>query len=69
MKSYNKSITDQLRKTEFNMIKHSPQPDMFHNGIQDLHNMYDSNIVLYGAGRPSRFVAPGNTIQSFEPQT
>jgi hypothetical protein len=69
MKSYNKEITDQLRKAEFNMIKHTPQPDMFHNGIESLHDTYDSSVVLYGAGRPSRYVAPGNTIQSFEPET
>ena len=67
MNSYNRKIANRLLHDELKMINNTSQPEMLYNELDGLNELHNS--IMYGGGRPSKYIQSGNNIQSSEPST
>ena len=67
MNSYNHQIANRLLHDELKMINNTSQPEMLYNELDGLNALHNS--IMYGGGRPSKYIQSGNSIQSSEPRT
>jgi len=67
MNSYNHQIANRLLHDELKMINNTSQPEMLYNELDGLNALHNS--IMYGGGRPSKYIQSGNNIQSSEPRT